>query len=48
MRLDVDYAKAERNTATYDETMENQRPPEPEVPKKARRRIYPLATRSGF
>ena len=41
MRLDVDYAKAERNTATYDETMENQRPPEPDVPKKARRRIYP-------
>lgn len=37
----MDYANAERNIATYDEEMENQRPPEPEVPKKAKRRIHP-------
>ncbi len=31
----MDYEYAEGITTTYDETMENQRPPEPEVPKKA-------------
>ena len=36
----VDYANSAGITATYDETMENQTPPAPDVPKKAPRRNH--------